>query len=43
MAEAEPDFGYCHKTWRLDDLDSSTFNKVIKDLEKEFPKFFYVK
>lgn len=42
MPDAEPDFGYGNKTWKLDDLDKSTFNKVIKDLEKEFPHFFYV-
>lgn len=44
MPDAEPDFGYrlgSANIWRLEDLDPSTFDKVIKDLEKEFPHFFY--
>lgn len=44
MPDSEPDWQYnSDDDWMLELLDKPTFEKVIKDLEKEFPKFFYVK
>lgn len=44
MPDSEPDWQFnSDDDWTLEVLDKTTFEKVLKDLEKEFPKFFYVK
>lgn len=30
-------------SWKLYNVDKSVFDKVVSDLQKEFPKFYYVK
>lgn len=44
MSEAEPvDYGNSSGTWKLEKLDEATFNKILNNIEKEFPHFFLVK